>query len=260
MSAASWRALEAELDRWAEAGREATFWWRDDDASDDDPALARLLELAAQHEVPLGVAAVPTLLTGDAARKLRETCHAFVLQHGHAHVNHAPPTEKKAEFGTGRPVDVMCTELTAGYRRLVKALPALPVLVPPWNRLAPALVGHLTEIGLRGLSTYGPRRACSPAPGLTQVNTHVDLIDWRGTRGFVGEETALELTCGHLAAKRSGHVDADEPTGLLSHHRVHEEAAWRFLAAFLERTSDHPAVAWPRPPDMFGLTTNGDPR
>lgn len=260
MSAANWRALETELDRWAEAGREATLWWRDDDASDDDPALARLLELANEHNVPLGVATVPALLTGDAARRLREARHAFVLQHGHAHVNHASPTEKKAEFGTGRPVDVMCAELTAGRRKLVDALPALPVLVPPWNRLAPALVGYLSEIGLHGLSTYGPRRSSSPAPGLIQVNTHVDLIDWRGTRGFVGEEAALALACGHLAARRSGRVDADEPTGLLSHHRVHQEAAWQFLAAFLERASDHPAVAWPRPPTLFALTTNGDPR
>jgi hypothetical protein len=38
-----WRRLEAELDRWGDAGRAATFWWRDDDASDATPALETLL-------------------------------------------------------------------------------------------------------------------------------------------------------------------------------------------------------------------------
>lgn len=260
MSSASWRALEAELDRWAEAGRQATFWWRDDDASDDVPALARLLEMAAQHDIPLAVAAIPTQLTGDAARRLSEAPQASVLQHGYAHVNHAPATEKKAEYWAGRPLDIMCAELAAGHAHLAAALAVLPVLVPPWNRIAPALIGHLAAIGLRGLSTYAPRAGAAPAPGLVQVNSHIDLIDWRGTRGFVGEEPALKLTCDHLHARRTERVDSEEPTGLLSHHRMHDEAAWDFLAAFAARVRGHPGVAWPAPPQLFGLSgTGGSP-
>ncbi len=68
---------------------------------------------------------------------------------------------------------------------------ALAVLVPPWNRIAPALVPALPEIGFRGLSTFGPRARPEPVRGLRQVNTHVDLIDWRGGRGFVGAAPAL---------------------------------------------------------------------
>ena len=30
---AGWPDLTAELDRWGEAGRTATLWWRDDDAT-----------------------------------------------------------------------------------------------------------------------------------------------------------------------------------------------------------------------------------
>ena len=33
---ADWTDLTEELDRWALAGRRATFWWRDDDAGPDD--------------------------------------------------------------------------------------------------------------------------------------------------------------------------------------------------------------------------------
>ena len=35
------------------------------------------------------------------------------------------------------------------------------------------------------------RRRAQPVSGLLQVNTHVDLIDWKGGRGFVGEDAAL---------------------------------------------------------------------
>ena len=28
----SWDALRTELDLWQDAGRDASFWWRDDDA------------------------------------------------------------------------------------------------------------------------------------------------------------------------------------------------------------------------------------
>src|SRR3546814_19410903 len=46
----------------------------------------------------------------------------------------------------------------------------------------------------------------------------------------------------HLAAKRRGTADATEPSGILSHHRAHDEAAWHFLAEVLQRLTRHPAV------------------
>ena len=42
-----WADLDAELDRWKAAGRAATLWWRDDDATRPTPALDRLLALQA---------------------------------------------------------------------------------------------------------------------------------------------------------------------------------------------------------------------
>ena len=66
--------------------------------------------------------------------------------------------------------------------------------------------------------------------GVTQVNTHVDIVDWRGTRGFVGEEAALGAVMSHLG-RQSG-----EPTGVLTHHAVHDAPAWRFLERLFERT------------------------
>jgi len=48
-------------------------------------------------------------------------------------------------------------------------------------------------------------------------------------RRFLGEAAALALTVHHLAARRIGRVDEAEATGLLTHHAVHEPAAWRFV-------------------------------
>ena len=39
----SWDRLEREIDAWAAAGREATLWWRDDDAVAATAELERLL-------------------------------------------------------------------------------------------------------------------------------------------------------------------------------------------------------------------------
>jgi hypothetical protein len=63
-----------------------------------------------------------------------------------------------------------------------------------------------------------------------EINTHVDIIDWHGTRGFIGEEPALRGLINHIAA------NTGEPTGVLTHHAVHDEAAWAFLERLYERT------------------------
>ena len=39
MVSEDWAVLGDELARWREAGRSATFWWRDDDAVQRTPAL-----------------------------------------------------------------------------------------------------------------------------------------------------------------------------------------------------------------------------
>ena len=84
-----------------------------------------------------------------------------------------------------------------------------------------------------------------------QANCHADVVDWRGGRGFVGTERALAAVVDHLAARRKRSVDAAEPTGLLTHHAVHEESTWAFIARFIERTRRHPAVRWLAPSEAI---------
>jgi len=131
------------------------------------------------------------------------------------------------------------------------------VLVPPWNRIDPALRERLADCGIGGLSTYGPRPA-RELDGVVVVNTHVDIIDWHGGRRFLGTEACLRLAIGHLAARREGRADPSEPTGLLTHHLVQDVDSWSFLVAFLQCTSGHPAARWMDARQLFGCST-GEP-
>ena len=242
-AAVAWRAFTAELDRWAAAGRTATFWWRDDDAADATPALGALLRRAEGRA--LALATIPAKATAALAAALAEAPPTVdVLPHGLAHANHAPAGEKKAEFGAHRALDTQRAEIGAGWARLqaIAGARARPVFVPPWNRIDPALADRVGEAGLAAVSLYGPRR---PGSAGRVLNTHVDIIDWRGTRGFVGEPAALAAATRHLAARRTAGegVDPTEPTGLLTHHLDHDADCWAFIDAFLAATEAHPAAA-----------------
>jgi hypothetical protein len=109
-------------------------------------------------------------------------------------------------------------------------------MVPPWNRIAPGLVPALPEIGFVGLSSFGARARPQPVRGLTQINTHVDLIDWRGDRGFAGEAATLDRLVRALTHARE-HVpeEVSEPIGILSHHLAMDEPGWDFLKSFWGR-------------------------
>lgn len=253
---AAWRALAAELDAWARAGGAASFLWRDDDAGAAHPALPRLLALAAARALPLGLAVVPAWLTPEVADAIRAAPEGIaVLQHGFAHANHETtpaPGERKArpaECGAARPTEAVLAELAAGRDRLRAAFGArfLPVFVPPWNRIAPAVRAELPRLGYRALSGFGRRPVPEPVPGFRHLNCHTDPIRWREGKRFAGAAATLDALRAHLADRREGRADPAEPTGLLSHHRDMEGAFWEFLEELWERLGAHRAVSFPPP-------------
>jgi hypothetical protein len=245
----SWAAIDEELARWRDAGRTPVLWWRDDDAVDATPELDRLLALQGIRDVPLALAVVPAGATPALAARISHAPGIDLLQHGYAHTNHAAAGEKPAELGPERPAMVVLGELGTGWLALERLFgPAvLPVLVPPWNRLAPGLVPALPEIGFRGLSTFGIRPRLRRVSEWVQVNTHIDLIDWQARR-FAGSEAVLGAFARALAAARSG---ADEPIGLLSHHLAMDEPAWDFLQSFWERVGSSPGMRIAAAHDLF---------
>lgn len=243
-SSAAWRAFADELARWRDGGRVVEFWWRDDDAARPDPALARLCALSSRAAVPLALAIVPLGADPALLEMMGETVTA--IQHGTDHRNRAGAGEKKTEFPAAESPQAARARLAAAREALAAWARArfVPVLAPPWNRLPETLIPHIAPAGFCGLSRFGARAAADPAPGVRQVNTHVDLVAWRGGRGFVGEDAALGAAIAHLAAKREGGADPDEPTGWLSHHAVHDEAAWAFLERLFETSRAMPGLRW----------------
>ncbi|MGO7296603.1 polysaccharide deacetylase [Rhizobium leguminosarum] len=236
----AWDPLRRELDRWQAAGRVARFWLRDDDAVEPTLALEMLMALAGENEVPLMLAVIPGL-TGEAlAVRLGEEADVAVAVHGWSHKNHAGLKAKKQELGGERPTEVVLSELREGFLLLQRLHPArfLPVLVPPWNRIDAALIPALPGLGFAALSVYGRAKQDSPMPLL---NTHVDIIDWHGTRGGRSEAELVAELVAELCDRFAG---SDEPVGVLTHHLVHDAAAWDFLSALFAVTGGHPAVRW----------------
>ena len=224
-----WSPLTAELALWRRDNLPLPFWWRDDDAVADTPALARLIRLAQDTGLPVHIAVIPDLIEPSLPPVVDITSELIPVIHGWRHINHAPEGAKNAEFG--HPRDGAEGELRSGLRRLHKQFGArlLPLFVPPWNRIEPSYFAGLADAGYRGVSTYGPRESQNNE-GLQRVNTHVDPIFWRGDRGLVPPETLITELAKTLRDRREERSDISEPLGLLTHHLVHTEEVWAVSA------------------------------
>lgn len=247
-----WAALDAELDLWRASGTEVTLWWRDDDAVEPTKALDRLTDLAQRFRVPLALAVVPAGAGSALATYLADRDQVQVVQHGWAHCNHAQPPAKASEFPATRPVAQVTEDLAQGYRHL-RALfgsRAVPLFVPPWNRIDDAWLPLAQAVGLRAISTFAPRTV-RRQDGLIRVNTHVDPIAWKRGRLFQGCEKCLSMLVGHLAARRLRQVDPLEPTGFLTHHLVHSPDLWDFIELLLIRLSGDPIVRFCDPASLL---------
>ena len=233
----NWGELEAQLAR-----RPVPFWWRDDDAMEVSAPLERLLTLSARKNIPLALAVVPAGAQPGLFQLLPP--QVSVLQHGTDHRNRAGPGEKKTEYPQSEPIDAALERVSEGFKRLRAAAgeKLVPVLAPPWNRIRKDLLRGLGQIGLRGMSTYGARSNAEPVPGLRQVNTHVDIVAWRRGKRFIGEAEALAAAARYLAS--------DEPIGWLTHHAVHDAAAWEFL----ERLFTLKGARWLSAAEAFSYT------
>lgn len=204
--ALDWRRFAEELER-----RKPVFWLRDDDAVAVTPALERLLSFG----IPVALAVIPNL----AESGLFEKDVAF-LQHGCDHRNRAAAGEKKTEFPATEAITGALERLRLAHARLVSmgGSRVLPVVAPPWNRMRRELAAELPRIGIRGLSGYGKEESI---PGVKQVNTQVDIVAWKDGKRFLGEEEAARLAMTYVLN--------DAPVGWLTHHAVHDAAAWSFL-------------------------------
>ncbi|THF48579.1 polysaccharide deacetylase family protein [Allorhizobium terrae] len=231
--------VKQRLDALANQGQQVTFWLRDDDAIEPTPALETLLHLASRYQIPLTLAVIPQNTGAALVERVVQEPALCVSVHGWSHVNHATPPEKKQELGLQRPAAMVLNELKAGFDKLRDLYGAhfLPMLVPPWNRIDARLLPELSALGFSALSVFGREKV--PAP-MRLLNTHVDVMDWRGTGGGRDADALFAEIADWLAA------DAEplNALGLLTHHLVHDAAVWRFLERLFQLTHNHPGCRW----------------
>lgn len=230
--------LRHALDDFAANGQVARFWLRDDDAVEPTDALNRLLALGRDYHVPLTLAVIPQP-TGAALAARLAGCRVEVAPHGWSHRNHASAGVKSCELGPERGAVQVLAELARGLAKLreLHGARVVPVLVPPWNRIDAGLIVALPGLGFRGLSVYGPEKGTSPPQ---RINVHIDLIDWRGTR--LGRDPAAlvaDIVVRLAVARQTG-----ASTGFMTHHLVHDAAAWEFTERLFEITTAHPGAVW----------------
>ncbi len=228
-------ALNSALDARTRDAGAVRLWLRDDDAIAPGNALDRLLKVTSRYAIPLTLAVIPAHTDTLLAERLASAEQVAVAVHGWAHQNHAPENEKKQELGAHRSVDVVLGELRKGFSTLreLHAGRFVPLLVPPWNRISPAVVAELSAVGFQALSTFGNE---SPS-AISLLNTHVDIIDWKGNRG--GRDAATLVH--ELIAQLRQNTD---PVGVLTHHLVHDEPAWQFMENLFRATATRQDVTW----------------
>lgn len=236
--------LSAYLDRRAGQGRPLALWWRDDDLETLSPELTLCLETLSEVGIAAAFAAIPSGLTPTAVEALEST-GSVLFVHGWAHTNHASAEEKKCEFGTGRPVADRLAEIARSWERLrgIGGDRAVACFVPPWNRIGADLLPALADTGIVALSGFASPKRPAPPASVPRLDTHVDLIDWRGTGAPIPGET--------FAARIIEHDGVDGPVGILSHHRVTDRGAWTDWQPILRLLSAHPAVQWLSPGDAL---------
>ena len=237
----TWQILRDELDRWRNAGITARLWLRDDDAIVPTPALHDLALLTARFRIPTLLAIIPAKTGEPLAEYLRDLSHLTPAVHGWSHANHAQTGEKKRELGLERGREMVLGEMAEAFSRMsdLHGERLVPMMVPPWNRIATELVPELPRLGYRALSVFGSRTF--DVQGLAITNTHVDLIDFRGTRACRDHD----LLARHIADELSRSRLADrEPVGILSHHCIGDVSARQFLEKLFSITADGRACRW----------------
>ncbi|MEM9870164.1 MAG: polysaccharide deacetylase family protein [Pseudomonadota bacterium] len=241
MAQPDWTPLRNALRACRSSGTLPQLWWRDDDAVRPTAALDQLAELAMATGVPVHLAVIPADASDTLAAHIT-SMPLIPIVHGWAHRDHSMPGEKRNEFLTQRADATQ--DAADGLARLQTLFGdrLQPMFVPPWNRIHADVIAALPALGYTALSTFGPRP--QDHDSIRRINTHVDPIDWKGTRDLIDAQTLIDRAAAQLHDRHMGRADAAEPFGLLTHHLVHTPAIWDFAHTFLTELQQGGAMPW----------------
>ncbi|HWG87960.1 MAG TPA: hypothetical protein VN679_09285, partial [Candidatus Acidoferrales bacterium] len=212
------------------------LFFRDDDCGWDDDRLSLLLDIFADFDIPVDLAAIPAALNSALAQKLSRRMAAHperlrIHQHGFAHVNHEP-TGKKCEFGAARSYRRQRDDIAEGQRRLSELLDVTPdpIFTPPWNRCNSVTARCLAELGFHVLSRDS-HAAPLDVPGLCELPT---TLDWFAHRKKVRLD---RMEWGRTLAAQ---LESDASVGIMLHHAVMDAEEMQALAQLLSVLARHP--------------------
>lgn len=220
--------LDHELAYWRRAWRVPVLWWRDDDAREPTWRLDKLLEV--RGTLPMTLAVIPDVDLLPLANRLSGVAGVTIAQHGVDHQNRLPDGGPRSEFANDMPQAAINAAVAAGRARLVAAGLPPTTFVPPWNETNDRLIAAL---GAAGYETYSSGIHGRARDGLRHVGAQVDILRWKGTPHFRGRRRIFDALRKQLEDRRKQGT-FEEPIGILTHHLVHDDEAWRFLRWFVE--------------------------
>lgn len=233
--------LRVALDRLQKDGREINIFLRDDDIDDDEETLRQLLDVTFGRGVPINLEVIPTTLTDDGVRLLRDY-KGFdgdlveLHQHGWQHVNHET-AGRKCEFGAARSFDDQLLDIARGKARMEELLEErfFPGFTPPWNRCTDDTLRVLDRLGFQLFSAdrNGRRR---DGDNFREISITLDLYRWQGG-------AALKAP-GEIVDPLIEQMSRGETVGLLLHHKVMDCAAFSFLDLLLAQLRRYDNVKW----------------
>jgi hypothetical protein len=227
-----------ELDAWNAAGLTATFWWRDDDAVEPTEQLDHLFAVA--QSVPIALAVVSGVATPKLAERLKGHRGTTVLQHGWQHTNHGGSPDDPTEYPGSRAAADVLREFQDGRERMSSLFGDLfwPVFAPPYHGFDDKFLPLLAQSGLWSISRRGPRTGAAKTAKIFEGNVHTGVLRW---------PRLVE----HLRGRRLGTYDADEPTGLLTHHLVETSASYDLIKRIVDVIGAHKAAKWLSASEIF---------
>jgi hypothetical protein len=221
--------------------------------------LEQLRDFADRYDIRIGLAAIPgKILPGLTHFLDHHTRQFYPMCHGWKHINHSRGN-KPGEFGPDRPLSNMIKDAESALSLFSEHFDSVKaIFVPPFNRVTPAVVKALPNIGFFGVSLmpnylerkilqFGPQLAWSNLikipefSGSPRMDVHLDMINWK-TKTAPETKTIVDHLMRHLRGRRLGLMATDTPIGLLTHHLVHNDAIWRACDEAMEVLRSHKAV------------------
>ena len=243
--------LIAELAKWSRKNSIVQIWWRDDDANRPTSNLDWMLKTIDSLEFKPLLAAIPNLSSRELAKAL-ETNGLPIAVHGLSHSNYEPADSRKSEFGPSRTLRNIKKDLIQAKEQLSNIFgdSVIDCFVPPWNRIREDIIPNLSELGFSGFSSFGKRSSKVHESNLKWFNTHVDVIDWRNTRHFIGREAMISQITDNLRRQRT-RSGTSEPVGVLTHHLNMIESDWEEFRNIFTVLKKNNAVRFVDPLELF---------